>query len=355
MNEDQPAERPAARRSDSAHAHDDASVVAFREPLVRRADAILASISDGIVAVDNDWRLSMSIAAAERMWGRELAALIGTPIHDRARYRPRQSVSRRLYGVEANGEPMAFAAIRRCSPHGWKCAAIRMREGYTMLFRAATEDGCRSSAAPSKASASARSTRSINQRIFDTSLDLIWWSTGAAISFASAQVRSPFSATAPRRWSAAARRTSCSGRSGKHARQHAARAPRRHQAQFRMPLRAQAMAIRCRSRWTGIWSEPDAAVFLHRPRHDRADHAGEPAAPGAEDGGDRPAHRRRRARLQQHPDRHHRDDRASVRRARGRPEARADRRGDRRGGHARRAAHAAHAGLCPQAAAAGAR
>ena len=53
------------------------------------------------------------------------------------------------------------------------------------------------------------------------------------------------------------------------------------------------------------------AVLLHRPRHDRAHHAREPAAPGAEDGGGRPAHRRRRARLQQHPDRHHRHDRAA--------------------------------------------
>ncbi len=47
-----------------------------------------------------------------------------------------------------------------------------------------------------------------------------------------------------------------------------------------------------------------------------------PAAPGAEDGGDRPAHRRHRARLQQHPDQRHR-----LRRA-GEPSAPSDRRGD---------------------------
>ena len=40
------------------------------------------------------------------------------------------------------------------------------------------------------------------------------------------------------------------------------------------------------------------------------------AAPGAEDGGDRPAHRRRRARLQQSADRHHRQSRIAAARAR---------------------------------------
>ena len=65
--------------------------------------------------------------------------------------------------------------------------------------------------------------------------------------------------------------------------------------------------------WTGIWSEPDRQYFFIGRDMTRADHAGGPAAPGAEDGGGRPAHRRRGARLQQHPDRHHRHDRAADR------------------------------------------
>ena len=106
--------------------------------------------------------------------------------------------------------------------------------------------------------------------------------------------------------------------------------------------------------WTGIWSEPDGQYFfIGRDMTERIT-LREPAAPGAEDGGDRPAHRRRRARLQQHPHRHHRHDRASVRRGRVEPATAADRRGGRRSRNARRAAHAAHAGLRAQAAAAGA-
>ena len=54
-----------------------------------------------------------------------------------------------------------------------------------------------------------------------------------------------------------------------------------------------------------------AARPLRRARHhgaqarrERAHSASRPAAPGAEDGGDRPPDRRHRARLQQHPDQH---------------------------------------------------
>src|SRR3954471_660133 len=46
------------------------------------ADAILASISDGIVALDNEWRLVYANPAAQRIWGRNLQPLIGKVLHD---------------------------------------------------------------------------------------------------------------------------------------------------------------------------------------------------------------------------------------------------------------------------------
>src|SRR5256714_13655584 len=61
-------------------------VVAFRGPADAQsdlaADAILASISDGIVALDNEWRLVYANPAAQRIWGRDLGPLIGKSLHD---------------------------------------------------------------------------------------------------------------------------------------------------------------------------------------------------------------------------------------------------------------------------------
>ena len=48
----------------------------------------------------------------------------------------------------------------------------------------------------------------------------------------------------------------------------------------------------------------DRGAARHRHRHLAAQVAGGPASPGAEDGSGRPAHRRHRPRLQQHPDGH---------------------------------------------------
>ena len=95
--------------------------------------------------------------------------------------------------------------------------------------------------------------------------------------------------------------------------------------------------------------------LLHRPGPDRKAGRGSPVAACAEDGCGRPAHRRRRARLQQHPDRdhrHHRHPGGSRRRA---APARRHRQADRRSRRTRRQPDQASAGLCPQAAAAAAR
>ena len=67
--------------------------------------------------------------------------------------------------------------------------------------------------------------------------------------------------------------------------------------------------------WTGSWSRAGAAAFLHRPRPDGEAGRGSPDPAGAEDGSGRPADRRHRARLQQHPDGHHRAPSSILREA----------------------------------------
>ena len=79
-----------------------------------------------------------------------------------------------------------------------------------------------------------------------------------------------------------------------------------------------------------------------------------PGPAGAEDGSHRPAHRRRRARLQQHPDRDHRHHRNPRRRGQGPPASGPDHQSDQRRGGARRRPHPASAGLRPPSAAAAA-
>jgi len=46
------------------------------------ADSVLASISDGIIAVDNDWRIVYLNPAGERLWGRTARTIVGKTIHE---------------------------------------------------------------------------------------------------------------------------------------------------------------------------------------------------------------------------------------------------------------------------------
>src|SRR5437660_11590921 len=72
------------------------------------ADAILASISDGIVALDNEWRLVYANPAAQRIWGRDLKPLIGKSLHDVLDIAPDNSFRLAYTISKQNGEPIAF-------------------------------------------------------------------------------------------------------------------------------------------------------------------------------------------------------------------------------------------------------
>ena len=107
--------------------------------------------------------------------------------------------------------------------------------------------------------------------------------------------------------------------------------------------------------WTGTWSEPVRRHFFIGRDLTEKQAAEAQLRHVAEDGCDRPADRRRRARLQQYPDRDHRNHRHSGRSRRRRPAARRRRQADRRSRRTRRQPDQASARLCPQAAAAAAR
>jgi len=166
-------DRLAERLSTSAQRSDDAAVVAFSTGTqLLGAEAILAGISDGIVALDNDWRLAYANPAAERIWGRDLAPMIGKPLHESLDIAPDNPFRLAYTASKLNNEPIAFTGYSEVFGAWIEVRGFPHADGYTIMFRGASQD--RPIAGRTVESEREREvTRSINQRIFDTSLDLI--------------------------------------------------------------------------------------------------------------------------------------------------------------------------------------
>ena len=108
------------------------------------------------------------------MWGRKAPTLHRQADPRRARHQPRQSVPRSSTRRRSRTTSRSRSApIRRFSAPGSRCAAIRIRGGYTDLVPRRIAGAAAHRRDPARASASAKRSRSINQRIFETSLDLI--------------------------------------------------------------------------------------------------------------------------------------------------------------------------------------
>ena len=159
-----------------AHTRDDSAVPVFRADAdagaVVGAAAVLASISDGIIAVDNDWRIVYLNPAGERLWGRAAHTLVGKTIHE-ALDISADNPFRLIYATsKSNNEPVAFSGYSEIFGAWVEVRGYPHPGGYTILFRPANEE--RGRAGIIQESERERTTiRSINQRIFDTSLDLI--------------------------------------------------------------------------------------------------------------------------------------------------------------------------------------
>ena len=170
-------DRLAEQSARNALLRDDVSVVAFPGAGAGvqadlGAEAILAGISDGIVALDNEWRLVYANPAAQRIWGRDTRPLIGTSLHDALDISPDNPFRLAYMASKQNGEPIAFTGYSEVFAAWLDVRGYPHPDGYTILFRAASAER----SVPGRTLESERereATRSINQRIFDTSLDLI--------------------------------------------------------------------------------------------------------------------------------------------------------------------------------------
>jgi PAS domain S-box-containing protein len=148
-----------------------AALLAAQDAASPDAETILGGISDGIVALDNEWRLVYANAAATRIWGRDLNMFMGKSIHD-ALSIPEDNKFRLAYmASKHNGEPIAFSGYSEIFAAWVDVRGYPHAEGYIVLFRTASPES--SPARRSENEREREATRSINQRIFDTSLDLI--------------------------------------------------------------------------------------------------------------------------------------------------------------------------------------
>ena len=283
------------------------------EPLAAPAtsDAVLASISDGIIALDNAWRLVYVNEPVKRVWRSDIGALIGKPIEEVLDINPDNPFRAIYTASKLSGEPVAFTGFSEVFGAWVNVRGYPHPGGYTILFRNESDEG---GGAILRRERERETIRSINQRIFDTSLDLILVVDGHGDFLrVSPSSRAILGYRAGRDDRTQRDRSSCSPTTS---RARATRCAWRAAASSRATSNAAmsiATAMPVPLAWTGIWSEPDRQYFFIGRDMTRAHHARGPAAPGAEDGGGRPAHRRRRARLQQHPHRHHRHDRAADR------------------------------------------
>src|ERR1041385_6879418 len=133
------------------------------------AETILGGISDGIIALDNEWRLVYANAAATRIWGRDLNMFMGKSIHDSLGI-PEDNKFRLAYmASKHNGEPIAFSGYSEIFAAWVEVRGYPHVDGYIILFRTAAPD---SPIARRTEEREREATRSINQRIFDPSLDL---------------------------------------------------------------------------------------------------------------------------------------------------------------------------------------
>ena len=151
----------------------DEVVIAFpTAPAHISADTILASISDGVVSLDNEWRLVYANPAAQSIWGRNLKPVIGKVLHEVLDIGPDNPFRLAYMISKNNGEPIAFTGYSEVFTAWVDVRGYPHRDGYTILFRAVAPDRPFSNRT-TESEREREATRSINQRIFDTSLDLI--------------------------------------------------------------------------------------------------------------------------------------------------------------------------------------
>src|SRR4051812_42426460 len=72
-------------------------------------EGILAGISDGLVALDNEWRVIYVNPAVQRMWGRDVRGLLGRTIHEALQVAEDNPFRIAYANSKLRNEPLAFS------------------------------------------------------------------------------------------------------------------------------------------------------------------------------------------------------------------------------------------------------
>jgi PAS domain S-box-containing protein len=135
-------------------------------------ESILASISDGFVALDNEWRFTFINPAAERMWNKKAEELLGKTIFNSLQVDPANPFQSNYLESKRSGEPIAFTAYSEMFGKWIEVRGYPHAAGYTLFFDDITEQR-NAHRALLKSQKKLQAAREMNERIFETSLDLI--------------------------------------------------------------------------------------------------------------------------------------------------------------------------------------
>ena len=161
------------RRMDGTWRPDGAAPPALTNLPVGQIADVLASVSDGFVVLDADWRLTYINAAAERLTGSKAAELIGHSIFEILDIRPDSPLHAAYLASKQSGQPIALTAYAEIFSCWLEVRGYPHAQGYSMFFRDVTDERA-AWYADQEGTGGSRTSSSINQRLFETSLDLIY-------------------------------------------------------------------------------------------------------------------------------------------------------------------------------------
>jgi PAS domain-containing protein len=144
----------------------------LRDQPGNRAEAVLAGISDGIAAFDNDWRLVYGNPAVGRLLGRDITSLIGRTLDQLLDLPADDPFGLAYRDSKRAGEQLTFTKYSEIFSSWIDVRGYPHPVGYVILFRLQGASGPVSQDLLDS-ERQREVIRSINQRIFDTSLDLI--------------------------------------------------------------------------------------------------------------------------------------------------------------------------------------
>ena len=139
---------------------------------LERNQSILASISDGFVALDNEWRFTFINQAAERLWHRKAEELLGKTILDALNIDPSNPFQSSYLESKRTGEPVALTAYSALFGKWIEVRGYPHPGGYTIFFDDVTDERT-AHRALLKSQKKLQAAREMNERIFESSFDLI--------------------------------------------------------------------------------------------------------------------------------------------------------------------------------------